>query len=58
MIMTGELIADKYGISREEMDAFALESNNRALKATTDSLFKEEIVPVGVQQKKEKNNCR
>lgn len=52
MIMTGELIAEKYDISREEMDAFALESNNRALKATAEGWFKEEIVPVEVRQKK------
>jgi len=52
MLMTGELIAEKYGISREEMDAFALESNNRALKATAGGWFKDEIVPVEVKQRK------
>ncbi len=52
MGMTGELIADKYNISREDMDKFSLESNNRALKAIQEGRFKEEIVPVEVPQKK------
>ena len=53
MGLTSENIAETYGISREEQDAFALESNNRALKATADGIFKEEIVPVDVKVKKE-----
>jgi acetyl-CoA C-acetyltransferase len=53
MGMTSENIAVKYGISREEQDAFALESNNRALAATKDGTFKEEIVPVEVKVKRE-----
>ncbi len=52
MLMTGELIAEKYDISREEMDAFALESNNRALKAQAEGWFKDEIIPVEVKQRK------
>ncbi len=52
MGMTGELIAEKYNVSREDMDRFALESNNRALKAIREGLFKEEIVPVEIPQKK------
>ena len=52
MLMTGELIADKYDISREEMDAFALESNNRALQAQAKGWFKDEIMPVEVKQRK------
>jgi acetyl-CoA C-acetyltransferase len=53
MGMTSENIAEKYGISREEQDAFALESNNRALAATKDGTFKEEIVPVEVKVRRE-----
>jgi len=53
MGVTSENIAEKYGISREEQDAFALESNNRALAATRDGIFKEEIVPVEVKVKRE-----
>lgn len=52
MGMTGELIAEKYNVSREDMDKFALESNNRALKAIQEGWFKEEIVPVEVPQRK------
>ncbi len=53
MGVTSENIAEKYGISREEQDAFALESNNRALAATRNGIFKEEIVPVEVRVKRE-----
>ncbi len=53
MGVTSENIAEKYGITREEQDKFALESNNRALAATRDGIFKEEIVPVEVKVKRE-----
>ncbi len=53
MGVTSENIAEKYGIFREEQDAFALESNNRALSATKNGIFKEEIVPVEVKVKRE-----
>jgi acetyl-CoA C-acetyltransferase len=53
MGVTSENIAEKYGISREEQDAFALESNNRALAATRNGIFKEEIVPVEIKVKRE-----
>jgi acetyl-CoA C-acetyltransferase len=53
MGLTSENIADKYGITREEQDKFALESNNRALAAIKNGIFKEEIVPVEVKVKKE-----
>jgi acetyl-CoA C-acetyltransferase len=53
MGVTSENIADKYGITREEQDQFALESNNRALAATKDGTFREEIVPVEVKVKRE-----
>ena len=53
MGLTSENIAEKYGISREEQDAFALESNNRALAATKNGIFKEEIVPVEIRVKRE-----
>ncbi len=52
MLMTGELIAEKYDVSREEMDAFALESNRRAIEATRKGFFKNEIIPVEVPQRK------
>ncbi len=56
MGVTSENIAEKYGISRKEQDEFALESNNRALAATRDGIFKEEIVPVEVRVKRETKN--
>ncbi|MFQ6061026.1 MAG: acetyl-CoA C-acyltransferase, partial [Thermoplasmata archaeon] len=52
MGMTGEIIAQKYGITREEMDQFAYESHMKAAKATDEGLFKEEIVPVEIPQRK------
>lgn len=53
MGMTAENLAEKYHISREEQDAFALESQHRAIAAIDAGRFKEEIVPVGVKRKKE-----
>jgi acetyl-CoA C-acetyltransferase len=41
-----ELIAERWGLSREEMERYALESHARALHATADGLFDEEIAPV------------
>jgi acetyl-CoA C-acetyltransferase len=49
---TAELVAEKYGISREQQDAFAVESHRRALDATKSGRFKDEIVPVSIPQKK------
>ena len=48
MGVTGEIIAEKYGITREEADEFALNSHRKAVKATNEGNFKEEIVPVEV----------
>ncbi|HEY7347957.1 MAG TPA: acetyl-CoA C-acetyltransferase [Ktedonobacterales bacterium] len=47
-----EIIADKFCVSRQEQDAFALESHRRASAATEAGRFKEEMVPVQVAQKK------
>lgn len=52
MGVTAENIASKYGISREEQDRFGLLSHQRARKAIAEGIFKEEIVPVPVPQKK------
>ena len=41
-----QMIADKYGFSREEMDQFALESHQKAAAATQNGAFKQEIVPI------------
>ena len=50
---TGEKIAQKYNISREEQDKFALLSNKRALAAIKGDEFKNEIVPIEVKLKKD-----
>ncbi len=44
---SAEMIAEKWGISREDMEVFALESNERALKAIAQGRFEREIAPVG-----------
>lgn len=49
---TAENIADLTGISREEQDAFALESHRRAVAAIDSGRFAEEISPVEIPQKK------
>jgi acetyl-CoA C-acetyltransferase len=41
-----EMIAEKWGISREEMETFAVESHQRALRATAEGRFAREIVPL------------
>jgi acetyl-CoA C-acetyltransferase len=43
---TAENVADKYGITREEMDRYALQSQMRAVVAEKDGIFAREIVPV------------
>jgi len=49
---TAENIAAELGISREEQDAFALESQRRAVEALNAGRFKDEIVPILVPQRK------
>ncbi len=48
MGVTGEIVSERFHVTREEMDAFALESQRRAAKATLDGKFKDEIVAVDV----------
>jgi acetyl-CoA C-acetyltransferase len=52
MGVTAENVATKYGITREMQDALAVESHNRAEKATAAGLFKDQIVPVMLKSKK------
>jgi acetyl-CoA C-acetyltransferase len=52
MGLTAENIAEKYGISRKEQDELGLLSHQRARAAIQKGLFKEEIVPVEIPQKK------
>ncbi len=52
MGITAENIAELYNISREDQDAMALSSHQRALKASSDGTFQREIVPVSVPRRK------
>ncbi|WP_282140032.1 thiolase family protein [Cytobacillus oceanisediminis] len=54
MGMTAENLAEKYNISREEQDEFALESQQKATAAIQQGKFKDEIIPYEVKLKKEK----
>lgn len=50
--VTAENVAKKYNVSREEQDAFAARSQQRACKAVADGVFADEIVPVEVKGRK------
>jgi len=49
---TGENVAEDFGISREDQDAFAFRSQQRAGKAQADGIFAEEIAPVSIPRRK------
>ena len=44
-----EMIAEQWGITREQLDAFSVESHRRAARATAEGRFEREIVPVAVR---------
>jgi acetyl-CoA C-acetyltransferase len=52
MGMTGELVAEKYGIRRQEQDKFAFESHQKAVRARKSCFFEAQILPIEVPQKK------
>jgi acetyl-CoA C-acetyltransferase len=52
MGITGELVAEKYGISREEQDRFSVESHKKAVHARKSCFFEPQILPIEVPQKK------
>ncbi len=52
MGITAENVAEKYGITREEQDQFALSSQQKAIAAVDSGRFKDEIVPVTIKNKK------
>lgn len=52
MGITAENLAQKYGVTREQCDEFALQSQQRWQKANAEGAFKDEIVPVEVKVKK------
>jgi 3-oxoadipyl-CoA thiolase len=55
---TGENVAERYGISREEQDRFALQSHQRAVAAQRDGRFSEQIVPVEVPPRSKREEAR
>src|SRR4029079_25785 len=52
MGITGENVAEKYGITREEQDEFAVNSHRKAISAIKECRFKSQIVPVELPAKK------
>ncbi|HEX4178828.1 MAG TPA: acetyl-CoA C-acyltransferase, partial [Rhizomicrobium sp.] len=52
MIETAEIVAERYGISRERQDAYALQSQQRTAAAQTGSKYKDEIVALATKMKK------
>lgn len=52
MGITAENVAEQYGITREDQDSFALQSQKRAVAAVESGRFKEEIIPVEIPQKR------
>src|SRR6056297_1430312 len=51
MGLTAENVADKYGVSREDQDQFALESHQKAIKAWQEGYFEKQITPIDVVHK-------
>jgi acetyl-CoA C-acetyltransferase len=52
MGISGEVVAEEYHVAREDQDRYAAESHRKAALATREGLFKDEILPVRIPQKK------
>jgi acetyl-CoA C-acetyltransferase len=52
MGVTGELVAEKYGITREEQDRFSVQSHQKAIRARKSCFFEAQVLPIEVPQKK------
>lgn len=52
MGMTGEIVAERYNITRDDCDEFSAWSHQKAAKATENGWFKDEITPIEIPQKK------
>lgn len=52
MGMTGELVAEKYNVSRQEMDEYALRSHQKAVGAIRECRFESQLVPVEISSRK------
>ena len=57
MGITAENVAERYGITREEMDAYALQTHQRAVAAIDAGKFKDEIVPITIKGRKGDTVC-
>src|SRR5690349_14152473 len=55
MGITGENVSEKYGITREEQDEFAVNSHRKAISAIKECRFKSQVVPVEIPAKKKGN---
>jgi acetyl-CoA C-acetyltransferase len=53
MGITAENVAEQWGVTREDQDAFAVESHHRAARATDEGRFADQILPIEVKQKRE-----
>ena len=53
MGMTGEIVAERFNVTREDADQLSYESNKKAAAATKSGAFKDEMLPVTVKQKKQ-----
>ena len=58
MGITAENVADRYGLTRDEQDAFAVESQRRAAAAIAAGRFKDQIVPVVMKTRKGRGGVR
>jgi len=58
MGLTAEEVVKDYGVSREEQDEFAYESHRRAINAIDNGYFKDEVVPIEVEEVFEKDGKR
>jgi acetyl-CoA C-acetyltransferase len=52
MGLSGEVVADKYSVGRDEQDAYAAESHRKAAHATAEGWFTDEILPITIPQRK------
>ena len=52
MGISGEVVAEKYSVGRDEQDRYAAESHRKAAHATREGWFKDEILPIGIPQRK------
>jgi acetyl-CoA C-acetyltransferase len=53
MGITAENVAEQWGVTREDQDAFAVESHRRAARATDEGRFADQILPIEVKQKRD-----